>query len=158
MADDIYYDGHSIPLPPLRAGGRARAGWRDNRRRRGRGARHRRERPRQSGTAVHRRPQKRARRGNGQIQKRDAGAKEAPARLAQKESELEARYQAEYTRVTGLLLNGLKRAVNGWLKENKKGIKIVLPASAALGFAQSADISGEILRRLNAAAIDFGKK
>ena len=31
-------------------------------------------------------------------------------------------------------------------------------AAAALGFAQSADISGEILRRLNAAAIDFGKR
>ena len=86
------------------------------------------------------------------------GAKDAPARLAQKESELESRYQAEYTRVTGLLLNELKRAVNGWLKENKKGIKVVLPAAAALGFAQEADINGEILRRLNAAAIDFGKR
>lgn len=93
------------------------------------------------------------------FKKETQGAKDAPARLARKESELEARYQAEYTRVTGLLLNELKRAVNGWLKENKKkGIKVVIPAAAALGFAQSADISGEILRRLNAAAIDFGKR
>ncbi|WP_455595059.1 hypothetical protein [Cloacibacillus porcorum] len=92
------------------------------------------------------------------FKKETQGAKDAPARLARKESELEARYQAEYTRVTGLLLNELKRAVNGWLKDNKKGIKVVIPASAALGFAQSADISGEILRRLNAAAIDFGKR
>ena len=92
------------------------------------------------------------------FKKETQGAKEASARLARKESELEARYQAEYTRVTGLLLNELKRAVNGWLKENKKGIKVVIPAAAALGFAQDTDISGEILRRLNAAAIDFGKR
>ena len=90
------------------------------------------------------------------FKKETEGTKEAPARLAQKESELGARYQAEYSRVTGLLLNELKRAVNGWLKENKKGIKVVLPASTVLGFAPDADISGEILRRLNAAAIDFG--
>ncbi|MCD8163251.1 MAG: hypothetical protein LUE09_07405 [Synergistaceae bacterium] len=92
------------------------------------------------------------------FKKETQGAKDAPARLARKESELEVRYQAEYTRVTGLLLNELKRAVNGWLKENKKGIKVLIPASAALGFAQDADISGEILRRLNAAAVDFGKR
>lgn len=92
------------------------------------------------------------------FKKESQGTKDAAARLAQKESELGARYRAEYSRVTGLLLNELKRAVNGWLKDNKKGINVVLPASAALGFAPETDINAEILRRLNAAAVDFGRR
>ena len=41
---------------------------------------------------------------------------------------------------------------------NKKGITVVVPAHTALGYAPAADVSGEILKKLNAVAIDFTAK
>lgn len=52
----------------------------------------------------------------------------------------------------------LRKIVADYIKTNKKGITVVVPAHGTLGFAQGADVSAEILRKLNAVAVDFTKK
>ncbi len=91
--------------------------------------------------------------------KKSLGAvKDGDARLAQKQAELAARYQAEFSRVTGRLLAELRRETADWLKGNKRDAAVVIPASAALAVSPAADVSAEIQRRLDALSIDFAKK
>ena len=52
----------------------------------------------------------------------------------------------------------LRKVVDQWIKSNKKGVTVIVPANVALGFAKSADVSAEILKRLNTVTIDFTKK
>lgn len=77
---------------------------------------------------------------------------------AQKQAELNARFNAEYSRVSALMGAEVRKAVAGWLKANKKGVTLVVPAGAALGFKPDADVSREILKRLNRVSIDFSQK
>ena len=85
-------------------------------------------------------------------------AAEGDARLAQKEALLAARYQKELSRVTSLLVGELRKAASDWLKGNKDGVTLVLPASQTLAAAPETDVNAELLRRLNAAVVDFTKK
>ena len=55
-------------------------------------------------------------------------------------------------------MDELRKVVAQWIKTNKKGITVVVPAHTALGYAPAADVSGEILKKLNAVAIDFTAK
>lgn len=84
--------------------------------------------------------------------------KDAAQKTAQKQAELNARFNAEYSRVSSLMGAEVRKAVAAWLKANKKGVTLVVPAGAALGFKPEADVSGEILKRLNRVKIDFSKK
>ena len=84
--------------------------------------------------------------------------KDAQAKTAQKQAELTAQFAAEYDRVTARVMDELRKAVAQWIKTNKKGITVVVPAHTALGYAPAADVSGEILKKLNAVAIDFTAK
>lgn len=84
--------------------------------------------------------------------------KDAAQKTAQKQAELNARFNAEYNRVSSLMGAEVRKAVAAWLKANKKGVTLVVPAGAALGFKPEADVSGEILKRLNRVSIDFSQK
>ncbi|WP_158095890.1 hypothetical protein [Cloacibacillus sp. An23] len=84
--------------------------------------------------------------------------KDAQAKAADKQAELNARFAAEYDRVTALVMDELRNVIAQWIKTNKKGISVVVPAHTTLGFSPAADVSGEILKKLNAAAIDFTAK
>ena len=84
--------------------------------------------------------------------------KDAAQKTAQKQAELNARFNAEYSRVSSLMGAEVRKAVAAWLKANKKGVTLVVPAGAALGFKPEADVSGEILKRLNRVSIDFSQK
>ncbi|WP_346690186.1 OmpH family outer membrane protein [uncultured Cloacibacillus sp.] len=89
---------------------------------------------------------------------KDAQAKAAQAKAANKQAELNAQFAAEYDRVTARVMDELRKVVAQWIKTNKKGITVVVPAHTALGYAPAADVSGEILKKLNAVAIDFTAK
>ena len=84
--------------------------------------------------------------------------KDAAQKTAQKQAELNAQFNAEYSRVSGLMAEEVRKAVAGWLKANKEGVTVVVPAGSALGFKPDADVSREILKRLNRVKIDFSKK
>ena len=84
--------------------------------------------------------------------------KDAAQKTAQKQAELNAQFNAEYSRVSGLMAEEVRKAVAGWLKANKEGVTVVVPAGSALGFKPDADVSREILKRLNRVKIDFAKK
>ena len=84
--------------------------------------------------------------------------KDAQAKAANKQAELNAQFAAEYDRVTARVMDELRKVVAQWIKTNKKGITVVVPAHTALGYAPAADVSGEILKKLNAVAIDFTAK
>lgn len=84
--------------------------------------------------------------------------KDAAEKTARKQAELTAQYRAEYARVTDLVTAELRKVIAQWLKTNKKGVTVVLPAHGTLGFAKGADISKEIMAKLNAVTIDFTKK
>ena len=90
--------------------------------------------------------------------KKTAKDKDAQAKAANKQAELNAQFAAEYDRVTARVMDELRKAVAQWIKTNKKGITVVIPAHTALGFSPAADVSGEILKKLNAVAIDFTAK
>ena len=84
--------------------------------------------------------------------------KDNDPRLVQKQAQLAARYQAEFSRISGLLMVEFRRVTNEWLKGNKKGITVVVPASSVIAASPSTDINAEILRLFNAVTIDFNKK
>ena len=90
--------------------------------------------------------------------KKTAKDKDAQAKAANKQAELNAQFAAEYDRVTARVMDELRKVVAQWIKTNKKGITVVVPAHTALGYAPAADVSGEILKKLNAVAIDFTAK
>lgn len=84
--------------------------------------------------------------------------KEDDPRLARKQAQLSARYQSEFSRVTGLLTAELRRVTSEWLNGNKQGATVVIPAGTTLAAAPESDVNAEILRRLNTVAIDFSLK
>lgn len=91
--------------------------------------------------------------------KKNLGAvKDDDPRLTQRQAQLAARYQAEFSRVTELLAGALRRATSEWLKGNKRGVTLILPAGAILAAAPGTDVGAEILPLFNAAAVDFGVK
>lgn len=90
--------------------------------------------------------------------KKTAKDKDAQAKAANKQAELNAQFAAEYDRVTACVMDELRKVVAQWMKTNKKGITVVVPAGGTLGFSAKADVSKEILRKLNAVKLDFAKK
>ena len=74
------------------------------------------------------------------------------------QAELNAEFFRERDRVTALVMAELRKVVDQWIKSNKKGVTVIVPANVALGFAKSADVSAEILKRLNTVTINFTKK
>lgn len=90
--------------------------------------------------------------------KKTAKDKDAQAKAANKQAELNAQFAAEYDRVTARVMDELRKVIAQWIKTNKKGISVVVPAHTALGYAPAADVSGEILKKLNTVAIDFTAK
>lgn len=89
---------------------------------------------------------------------RVAKDKDAGAKVARKQAELSEQFRREYARVTEAVTAALREVIADWLKTNKQGVTVVLPAHEALGYAESANVSAEILRRLNSVVIDFMKK
>lgn len=87
-----------------------------------------------------------------------AKSKDAERQAADKQRELNGEYQAEYDRVTALIVTRLRVVIREWINSNRKGVMVVVPAHTLLGFSDKADISGEILRAFNSVAIDFSKK
>ena len=89
------------------------------------------------------------------FKQKNAKAKNAAQLTAQKQAELNAEYGREYDRVSALVMDALRKCANDWLKVNKKGVTVIVPAGSALAYSAKADISGEILRKLNTVTIDF---
>ena len=83
---------------------------------------------------------------------------DAEAKLARRQAELTERFRSEYARVTAMVTAGLRKVIAEWIKTNKRGVTVVLPAHEALGYAQDANISAEILRKFNGVVIDFSKR
>lgn len=52
----------------------------------------------------------------------------------------------------------LRKIVADYIKTNKRSVTVVVPAGGTLGFSAKADVSKEILRKLNAVKLDFAKK
>ena len=57
--------------------------------------------------------------------------------------------------MSALVMDALRKCANDWLKVNKKGVTVIVPAGSALAYSAKADVSGEILKKLNAVTIDF---
>lgn len=89
---------------------------------------------------------------------RVAKDKDAQAKIARKQAELSEQFRREYARVTETVTAALRSVIADWLKTNKQGFTIVLPAHETLGCAENANVSAEILQRLNGVVIDFTKK
>ena len=90
--------------------------------------------------------------------KKTAKDKDAQAKAANKQAELNAQFAAEYDRVTARVMDELRKVVAQWIKTNKKGITVVVPAGVTSCLLAKADVSKEILRKLNAVKLDFAKK
>lgn len=84
--------------------------------------------------------------------------KDGEQKIAQKQAELNAEFFRERDCVTALITAELRKAADAWIKSNKQGVTVIVPAHAALGFAKGADVGAEILKRLNTVTIDFTKK
>ena len=93
-----------------------------------------------------------------QYRKTVAKDKDAEAKITQKRVELNVQFKNEYLRVTNLISSELKKVISQWIKNNKKGVTVVLPAHEALGFADSVDISRDIQLRFNSVKINFSTK
>lgn len=89
---------------------------------------------------------------------RVAKDKDAQAKIARKQAELSEQFRREYARVTETVTAALRSVIADWLETNKQSVTVVLPAHETLGYAESANVSAEILRRLNGVVIDFTKK
>ena len=89
---------------------------------------------------------------------RVAKDKDAGAKVARKQAELSEQFRREYARVTEIVTAALRAVIADGLKTTKQGVTVVPPAHEALGYVESADVSAEILRRLNGVVIDFTKK
>lgn len=92
------------------------------------------------------------------FKQKNAKAKNAAQLAAQKQAELNAEYGREHARVTALVMDALRKCAQDWLKVNKKGVTLIVPANSALAYSAKIDVSGEILKRLNAVTIDFTAK
>ena len=90
--------------------------------------------------------------------KKTAKDKDAQAKTAQKQAELTAQFRAEYARVTNMVTAELRKIVADYIKTNKRSVTVVVPAGGTLGFSAKADVSKEILRKLNAVKLDFAEK
>lgn len=90
-----------------------------------------------------------------QYMKTVANDKDAEAKITQKRVELNVQFKNEYLRVTNLISSELKKVITQWIKTNKKGITVVLPAHEALGYAGSANISRDIQLRFDSVKINF---
>ena len=60
-----------------------------------------------------------------------------------------------HARVTALVMDALRKCAQDWLKVNKKGVTLIVPANSALAYSAKIDVSAEILKKLNAVTIDF---
>lgn len=80
------------------------------------------------------------------------------ALLAQKCAEAEAAYNAEMSRVSALLMDALRSVAEKWLRGNKRGVTVIVPANEALAASPGADVSDELRRLLDKISIDFTKK
>ena len=80
------------------------------------------------------------------------------ALLAQKCAEAEAAYNAEMSRVSALLMDALRSVAEKWLRGNKRGVTVIVPANGALAASTAADVSDELRRQLDKISIDFTKK
>ena len=89
------------------------------------------------------------------FRQKNAKAKNAAQLAAQKQAELNAEYGREHARVTALVMDALRKCAEDWLKVNKKHVTLIVPANSALAYSAKIDVSGEILKRLNAVTIDF---
>ena len=89
------------------------------------------------------------------FKQKNAKAKNAAQLAAQKQAELNAEYGREHARVTALVMDALRKCAGDWLKVNKKAVTLIVPANSALAYSAKIDISGEILKKLNAVTIDF---
>lgn len=89
------------------------------------------------------------------FRQKNAKAKNAAQLAAQKQAELNAKYGREHARVTALVMDALRKCAEDWLKVNKKHVTLIVPANSALAYSAKIDVSGEILKRLNAVTIDF---
>ena len=89
------------------------------------------------------------------FKQKNAKAKNAAQLAAQKQAELNAEYGREHARVTALVMDSLRKCAEDWLKVNKKGVTLIVPANSALAYSAGIDISDEILKKLNAVTIDF---
>ena len=56
---------------------------------------------------------------------------------------------------TALVMDALRKCAADWLKVNKKGVTLIVPANSALAYSAKIDVSDEILKKLNAVTIDF---
>ena len=89
------------------------------------------------------------------FKQKNAKAKNAAQLAAQKQAELNAEYGREHARVTALVMDALRKCAQDWLKVNKKGVTLIVPANSALAYSAKIDVSNEILKKLNAVTIDF---
>lgn len=92
------------------------------------------------------------------FRQKNAKAKNAAQLAAQKQAELNAEYGREHARVTALVMDALRKCAADWLKVNKKGVTLIVPANSVLAYSAKIDVSDEILKKLNAVTIDFTKK
>ena len=88
------------------------------------------------------------------FREKNAKVKDGQQKIARKQAELNGEYQREYNRVSALIMTALRNSVQDWLKSNKKGVTAVIPANTALGYTKGADISKEILLKLNAVKME----
>lgn len=92
------------------------------------------------------------------FRQKNAKAKNAAQLAAQKQAELNAEFGREHACVTALVMDALRKCAADWLKVNKKGVTLIVPANSALAYSAKIDVSDEILKKLNAVTIDFTKK
>lgn len=62
------------------------------------------------------------------------------------------------SRVSALLTDALRSVAEKWLRGNKRGVTVIVPASGALAASPGADVSDELRRQLDRISIDFTKK
>ena len=139
-------------------GSHVRVRGRGRNRRRGRRAHHRHKPPRKAGQAF----------VDGLRRRLDAEIKEyaekirtssnVEALLAQKCGRGRAAYNAEMSRVSALLMDALRSVAEKWLRGNKRGVTVIVPANEALAASPGADVSDELRRLLDKISINFTKK
>lgn len=83
---------------------------------------------------------------------------EAEAELSRRYAEAEAAYSAEVRRISEILTDVLRGAAQKWLKNNKRGVTVIIPADSALAASDGADVSDELLRQMDKIMVDFTQK
>lgn len=92
-----------------------------------------------------------------------SGMPDAITLVDKQDIQFNARNNAEFARISAIMANALKQAVQAWLAGDgkAKGIDLVVSTTAILGTANLTkiiDISDEILKILNARNIDFAAR